>query len=106
MVVHCYRDLRHNTAKLRRIMVLRGQGEGAAAAFERLVATAAMKQRLGGAAIQRSVGRAAALFASQIVEASIDGPGAQRRREGFDIDQEWGEFSIVIQLMRVSQRLR
>ena len=40
-----------------------------------------MKQRLCGAAIQWSLGRAAALFPPQIVEASIEGPGVQRAAE-------------------------
>jgi hypothetical protein len=88
-------------AKLRRIGVLRGRRKGASAAFDRLVAPAAVKQRLGSAAIQRSVVGAAAPFTSQMIEASIESPGTQRRREGFGIDQGWGEFSIVIQLPRV-----
>ncbi len=80
----------------------RGRNKGTPPAFERLVAAAAVKQGLGSVAIQRRVVRAAAVFTSQIVEVSIESPGTQRPREGFGIDQEWGEFSTVIQLMRVS----
>jgi hypothetical protein len=61
--------------------IVRGQGKGAAAAFERLVAAPAMEQRLGGTAIQYSGSRAASITTSQALKAGVKVPGAERRRE-------------------------
>ena len=80
------------------VTILRRQGEGAAAAFERLVAAPAMEQRLGRTAIQYSDSRAASITTSQELKADIKVPGAERRREHIDVDQEWGDFPIEIQL--------
>jgi hypothetical protein len=81
--------------------IVRGQGKGAAAAFERLVAAPAMEQRLGGTAIQYSGSRAASVATSQELKADIKVPGAERRRECIGINQEWGDFPIGIQLAEV-----
>ena len=80
------------------VAIVRGQGGGAAAAFERLVAAAAMEQRLGSAAIQSGGSRAASIGTPQELKAGIKVPGAERRREHIDIDQEWGDFPIEVQL--------
>jgi hypothetical protein len=81
-----------------RVAIVRGQGKGAAAAFKRLVAMPAMKQRLGRAAIQYSGSRAASIATPQELNAGIKVPGAERRRERIDIGEEWGIFSTGIQL--------
>jgi len=83
---------------MRGLRVARGQRKGAAAAFERLAASAGMKQRLGQPGIQCNSRRSAVAVTSQELKAAIKVPGAERRREHIDIDQEWGIFSTGIQL--------
>ena len=85
-----------------RLRMFRRQGKGAAAAFERLVKAAIVEQRLGRAAVQHSQSRAAAVAASQQLQAGSKLPGAERRRECVGVDQEWGSFSTEIQFQGVS----
>jgi hypothetical protein len=85
-------------AEMGRLAIVRGQGEGAAPAFERLVSPPVMKQRLSRSAIQYSGSRAASIATSQELKAGVKVPGAERRREHIDIDQEWGDFPIEVQL--------
>lgn len=76
------------------IGIVRGRGEGATAAFEAVIAA---KQRLGQAAIQYSRRRMSAPRISEKAQADVKLPSAERRREGIEIDQDGGFFSIEAQ---------
>jgi hypothetical protein len=66
---------------MRGLRVARGQRKGAAAAFERLAASAGMKQRLSQPAIQCNSRQSAVAVTSQELKAGIKRPGAQREEK-------------------------
>src|SRR5437762_6860408 len=68
-------------AAMRDVAIVGGDCEGAAAAFERLLAAPGMEQRLGGAAIQRRGGCAAALVQPEIADTCVELSGPQQGRE-------------------------
>ena len=80
-----------------RIGIVRGRDEDATAAFEAVIASPAVEQRLGQTAIQYSRGRMSAPRISEEAQANVKLPGAERRREGIEIDQDRGLFSTEAQ---------
>src|SRR5204863_6251313 len=81
-------------AEMGGIGIVWGRGEGAAAAFESVIAAPAVEQRLGQAAIQYSRGRMSASRISEEAQANVKLPGAERRRGGIEIDQERGSYRL------------
>ena len=79
------------------IAIVWGRGEDATAAFETIIASPAVEQRLGQTAIQYSRGRMSAPRISEEAQADVNLPGAERRREGIEIDQDRGFFSTEAQ---------
>src|SRR5437879_13567264 len=78
-----------------------GRGEGAAAAFESVIAAPAVEQSLGQTAIQYSRVRMSAPRCSEEAQADVKLPGAARRRGGIEIDQDRGLFPTEAQFRGV-----
>src|SRR5438270_5788591 len=79
------------------IAIVCAEPKGASTAYEGVVPPPVMVQRFGQTAIQYSRGRMSAPRISEEAQADVKLPGAERRREGIEIDQDRGFFSTEAQ---------